>query len=130
MRWPSTISTFLATGVFLLAPAWALMPPHVEATNIRNGILTGLNLVIRGYSLEFSDPPKELSLTHADGATAVQWKHTMECTETGDCSRNAPLGACQSSCLLTLTLSGLKEGDRLHLRYLDLDSRFELKLKP
>ena len=114
---------------FMIAPAWALMPPHVDGTNIAGGVLEGNTLVVRGYSLEFSELPKDLVLTHTEDGRSVAWKHQVECTQEGNCTGDAPPGACQLRCVLTVTLSGLKDGDRLQVKYLDLNTTFDIKLK-
>ena len=129
MRWFLRLSVLTLTMSLFLAPAWALMPPHVDGTNITGGVLEGTTLIVRGYSLEFSELPKDLLITHTEDGRSVVWKHQVECTQEGDCTGDAPPGACQLRCVLTVTLSGLKDGDRLQVKYLDLNTTFEVKLK-
>lgn len=127
MPWTPRLLGAISTLAILCTSAWALMPPHVTSTNIAGGVLEGEELVVKGYSLTYTDVPKELSLTHAKDKKAVSWKHKMACAEEGRCDDSAPPGSCQLRCVLTVTLSGLKDGDTLRLRYLDLDTTFRMK---
>ena len=127
MHWTARILGLVTSLGLLCATAWALMPPHVTQTNITDGVLKGHHLVITGYSLTYTDVPKELSLTYAtDPNKTVSWKHAMKCTEEGKCDEDAPPGSCQLRCVLTVSLSEIKDGEPLRLRYLDQDTTFRV----
>ncbi|MEC9071468.1 MAG: hypothetical protein VX938_03775 [Myxococcota bacterium] len=129
MHWTARILGLVTSLGLLCATAWALMPPHVTKTNITDGVLKGHHLVITGYSLSYTDVPKELSLTYAKDKKALSWKHSMKCTEEGKCDEDSPPGSCQLRCELTVSLSGVKDGDSLRLKYLDLNQLFQVKAK-
>ena len=122
------ISQLFLLFVLILSPAAALavMPPHVDGTNIKGGILTGNTLVLRGYSLKYTNVPKDLSLTDVNTKKAAVWTHSMDCQWEGDCDDDRP-GSCQLRCTLTITLDKAQSGTTLKLRYLDVKQTFTLK---
>ena len=114
--------------VFILTPAvaLALMPPHVDGTNIKEGKLVGHTLVLHGYSLKYTKVKKDLSLTDVKTKKTVVWTHKMDCQWEGDCDNDRP-GSCQLRCTLTLTLDKANLGSTLKLKYLDVNQTFTLK---
>ena len=105
--------------------ALALMPPHVTGTNVREGVLTGSSLVIKGMTLSARKVSDALVLTDTATSKPSPWTHAMRCDWVGECESGRP-GSCQESCTLTLTLKA-PDGAELRVRYLDLDLRFRLK---
>jgi len=122
------ISRLFILFVFLLSPAvvLALMPPHVDGTNIKKGALFGHTLVLHGYSLKYTKVQKDLSLTDVKTKKAVRWTHKMDCQWEGDCDTDRP-GSCQQRCTLTVTLEKATVGSTLKLQYLDVNQIFTLK---
>ena len=117
-------------GATLIASAGlALMPPHVTGTNIKEGVLHGEELVIRGYSLGYSDLDKDLSVTRTKGAQAVKHKRNLTCTMEGDCKSDRP-GSCQERCELKLTLTDVKHHASYKVRFLGLNQLFKVVLTP
>ena len=112
--------------LFVSSIAWALMPPHVDGTNIRKGTLSGEQLILHGYSLEYTNVKKDLSLTNTQSKKAAQWTHAMKCEWEGKCDDDRP-GSCQLRCVLTITLDKANVGATLHLKYLDVNETFRVE---
>ncbi|MDP6946126.1 MAG: hypothetical protein QF464_18400 [Myxococcota bacterium] len=127
MVWTSRFA--LVAAALLTTSAWALMPPHVTGTNLRDGVLKGTTLVIRGATLSASDPKKELSIVDEKTDKPASWTHDVSCKWVGDCERGVP-GSCQEQCTLTVTLEKVTDGARLKLDFLDLRTVFRVSLKP
>jgi hypothetical protein len=108
--------------------AWALMPPHVTGTNIKDGVLDGKVLTIRGYSLGYSDLKSDLSLLRTTNGQAVKHTRKLTCTMEGDCKSDRP-GSCQERCELKLTLVEVKNGESFNVTFLDLKKTFDVALK-
>jgi len=115
--------------VLILLPsvALALMPPHVDGTNIKDGALVGDTLILRGYSLKYTDVKKDLTLTNVKTRKAAQWTHKMDCKWEGKCDEDSRPGSCQLACVLTVSLDKVKSGTSLQLKYLDVNQTFQLK---
>ena len=106
---------------------WALMPPHVSGTNLKDGVLEGANLILRGHTFSASDPKAELTLVDAATRAPARWTHEMSCAWVGDCESGRP-GSCQEACTLTVTLLGVADGARLEVAFLDLKQTFRVLL--
>jgi hypothetical protein len=118
---------FIAVPLLLVSSvAWALMPPHVDRTNIQKDTLVGDQLILHGYSLEYTNVKKDLSLTNTQSKKPAKWTHTMKCTWEGKCDDERP-GSCQLKCVLTVTLDKANRGATLHLKYLDVDETFRVE---
>jgi len=125
-----SVNLVLATLVVMLlsASAHALMPPHVTSTNIKDGVLQGTVLLIDGYSLEYTDVPKELVITNGATKKPVPFTHKHDCKWVGECHKDKE-GSCQLKCALQVSLKGVKNHSRLTLRYLDEEIAFRVALK-
>ncbi len=123
-----TSPLFIALVLILLpSVALALMPPHVDGTNIKDGVLVGNALILRGYSLKYTDVKKDLSLTYAKTKRTAAWTHKMDCQWEGKCDEDSRPGSCQLACVLTVSLDQVKAGTSLQLKYLDVNQTFQLK---
>ena len=109
--------------------SFALMPPHVTGTNIKEGVLQGDQLVIRGYSLGYSDLDKDLSLTRTKSGQTVKHTRKLTCKMEGDCKSDRP-GSCQARCELKLTLTHVKNNASYKVGFLDLNQTFKVVLTP
>ena len=130
----NTCRRFVSLGLFVAltfvaSTSLALMPPHVTGTNVKNGVLDGKTLIIRGYTLGYSELKKDLSITRTDDGQVVKFKHELTCKQEGDCRRGPP-GSCQERCELKVTLVGAKHGLTYTVTYLDLKQTFKVALTP
>ena len=106
------------------ASAFALMPPHVTSIDPADGgTLTGKTVRIVGYSLEYTDLPKEFIIVDTATGKAVRFEHALSCQWVGECKDDKP-GSCQQRCDLTVTLAATTPGQKLRLRYLDTEATF------
>ena len=114
--------------LLLCGSALAVMPPHVTGTNVKDGVLKGHELIIHGYSLNHTNVTRELVITHATTKKMVLYTHKHNCKWVGKCDKGPP-GSCQLKCILRVTLPGVENGARFHLRYLGTKLAFRVALK-
>ena len=117
----------LLVGLLWSTLAVALMPPHVTGTNIKDGVLTGSTLIIKGATLSATKVPTALQLTDVTTRRPVPWTHEQTCKWVGECESGRP-GSCQEACVLTIAMKDVRSGARLRVRFLDLDQRFRVTL--
>jgi hypothetical protein len=129
LRHSATLLLASIAVLLLSSSAFALMPPHVKSTNVKDGVLEGSELILHGYSLKYTDLPKDLVITDANTKNKkVSFTHKLNCKWVGECDDDRP-GSCQLKCVLRVTLDGVKHGARLRLRYLDETLAFRVVLK-
>ncbi len=86
------------------------MPPHVTSAELR-----GDTLVVRGWSLVYSEPDSELRVIGPDGAPLpFTWEMHAEDVGEGDLP-----GSVQVRCELRVKPEGLEAGRSYRLEYLD-----------
>ena len=118
-------AAFFVSFTLMTGASLAIMPPHTTGTNIEKGTLRGTQLVIDGYSLNYTDVEKDVSIVNVATGKAVKVTGETACRGEGDCDGGPP-GSCQQRCTLTVTIKGAKAGDKLKLKFLDLQVSFVL----
>ena len=100
-----------------------MMPPHVTATEPPDGgVLAGDTLLIRGWSLVYSEPGADLTVVEAEGGDPLPFTWEMQAEDVGE--GDLP-GAVQVRCELQVRLTGLEPGRRYRLDYLDAAVEFQ-----
>lgn len=94
-----------------------MMPPHVTGTEpSADGTLSGDTLVIRGWSLVYSEPDTDLKVVDVGTGAPLPFTWDMDHEDVGE--GELP-GAVQVRCELRVRLEGLAPGRRYRLEYLD-----------
>ncbi len=100
-----------------------MMPPHLSGTPT----LDGSTLVIEGYSLNYTDPESELTVTDIDSGDALPFEAALAKVreDRSGGSANPPPGAIQYRCVLTVQLQGVQSGHTYRVAY--VDETYDLK---
>jgi hypothetical protein len=92
-----------------------MMPPHLNSTEPADGgVLESDVVVLRGYSLVFTEPDSELTIVPEAGGAPLPFTWEMDDTEEGE--GDMP-GAVQVRCVLRVKPEGLVRGGSYRLEY-------------
>jgi hypothetical protein len=99
-----------------------MMPPHTTATEPEDGgTLTGDVLLIRGWSLVYTEPDTELTVVDVEEGSVLPFTWGMNGEDVGEGDQP---GAVQVRCELRVRVQGLVPGRRYRLDYLDTAVEF------
>ena len=94
-----------------------MMPPHLSGPPT----LAGDTLILEGYSLNYTSPESELSVTDVESGAELPFEAALVRVreDRSGGAENPPPGAIQFRCVLTVKLQGVEAGRTYRVSFVD-----------